>query len=130
MMAARSLPLVRTAGNLAIGGSPVRRIGLSMPYLMASLAFVATFTIFRSLKGARESRFPPLLRTTSVAVFGTMIGATFTTDHLAVVPSLGPALMAMQPANTPDRWLSRPVPVEFMAVPHGSSRGGGPRTLP
>ncbi|MDE0694482.1 MAG: AbrB family transcriptional regulator [Boseongicola sp.] len=98
MMAARFVFLFRTAGILAIGGvggSLAQWIGLPMPYLTGSLAFVAAFTIFRSRKGARAVQFPPLLRMTFVAVIGTMIGATFTTDLLAVVPSLGLSMTAM-----------------------------------
>ena len=98
MMAARFVFLFRTAGILAIGGtggSLAHWVGLPMPYLTGSLAFVAAFTIFRTRKGAREVQFPPLLRMIFVAVIGTMIGATFTTDLLAVVPSLGLSMLAI-----------------------------------
>ena len=98
MMAARLAFLLRTARILAIGGiggSLAHWIGLPMPYLTGSLALVAAVTIVGSRKGAREVQFPPLLRMTCVAVIGTMIGATFTTDLLAVVPSLGLSMMAM-----------------------------------
>ena len=97
-MAARFVFLFRTAGILAIGGtggSLAHWVGLPMPYLTGSLAFVAAFTIFRTRKGAREVQFPPSLRMIFVAVIGTMIGATFTTDLLAVVPSLGLSMMAI-----------------------------------
>ena len=98
MMAARFVFLFQTGGILAIGsvgGSLALWVGLPMPYLTGSLAFVAAFTIFRTRKGAREVQFPPVLRMIFVAVIGTMIGATFTTDLLAVVPSLGLSMMAM-----------------------------------
>ena len=98
MTATRFVFLFQTVGILAIGGtggSLAFWIGLPMPYLTGSLAFVAAFTIFRTRKGAREVQFPQLLRMTFVAAIGAMIGATFTMDLVAVVPSLGLSMIAV-----------------------------------
>ncbi|MDE0524748.1 MAG: hypothetical protein OXH79_22665 [Boseongicola sp.] len=58
MMAARFVFLFRTAGTQAIGGaggSLALWVGLPMPYLAGSRAFIAALTIFRVRKGAREA---------------------------------------------------------------------------
>lgn len=57
-MAARFVFLFRTAGTQAIGGaggSLALWVGLPMPYLAGSRAFIAALTIFRVRKGAREA---------------------------------------------------------------------------
>ncbi len=100
VMAARFAFPFQIAGILAlgsVGGSLAFWAGLPMPYLTGSLAFVAAFTIFRARKGAREVQFPKSLRMTFVAVIGALIGATFTTDLVAAVPSLGLSMIAMVP---------------------------------
>ncbi|NRB29222.1 MAG: AbrB family transcriptional regulator [Rhizobiaceae bacterium] len=89
-----------TAVQLSIGlvGSLVAFwLGLPMPFLLGSLVATGAYAMFATRRSGEKIEFPAWLRKGFVAVIGVMIGTTFSSDLLAIVPTLGISLALMVP---------------------------------
>lgn len=100
-MADHSLKLYFSAAvQLTIGlvGSLVAFwLGLPMPFLLGSLVATGAYAMLTTHRGGQKLEFPAWLRKGFIAVIGVMIGTTFSSDLLAVVPSLWISLAFMVP---------------------------------
>ncbi len=79
------------------GGLAAWVIGLPLPFMLGSLAVTAISSIAATSRGKQPIAYPQSLRRTFIAVIGTMIGGTFTSDLLMFIPSLWVSLLAMLP---------------------------------
>lgn len=90
--------LPNTLFMLAIGLAGAllaRAMGVPMPFLVGALAAVGLHAGLRTARGRAEAQFPKPLRRLFVGLIGAMIGASFTRDLLAALPSIWPSLLAM-----------------------------------
>lgn len=78
-----------------VGGWCADIAGLPIPYLIGSLFTVAAYVIVTAARSGAQHPFPQGVRTRFVATIGVMIGATFSPDLVAVLPSLWLSLLAM-----------------------------------
>ncbi|MEM6896981.1 MAG: AbrB family transcriptional regulator [Pseudomonadota bacterium] len=86
------------AGHLllgAVGGLAGAALGLPMPFLLGALAAVAPLIIWQGARGVESFSFPRELRHSFVGVIGTMIGARFSPDLVAKVPTIWVSLLAV-----------------------------------
>ena len=72
-------------------------IGLPLPFMLGSLAVTALWSIALTSRGEPPIAYPQWLRRMFIAVIGTMIGGTFTTELFSQIPSLWISLLAMIP---------------------------------
>ncbi|MEO0487712.1 MAG: AbrB family transcriptional regulator [Pseudomonadota bacterium] len=79
----------------AVGGFVALALGLPMPFLLGSLTAVAPLVIWQSATERATLKFSPKLRLAFVAVIGTMIGARFTPELVAKLPTIWVSLLAV-----------------------------------
>ena len=79
----------------ALGGLGADALGLPMPYLLGSLALVAPIVIWRSATLGRSVRFPRLVRFAFVGIIGMLIGARFSPEIVAKLPTFWISLIAV-----------------------------------
>ncbi|MEM8662732.1 MAG: AbrB family transcriptional regulator [Pseudomonadota bacterium] len=97
-ISALNLPGIALILLVGLGGGWVAAfLGFPIPYLIGSLVAVACWTIARAAAGRPVVTIPKDARTAFVAIVGVMIGATFTPDLVAILPSLWLSLAAMIP---------------------------------
>ena len=70
------------------GGLIAFWVGLPMPFMLGSLFVTAAYCIWRSNTTGRPLFLPSAMRRVSIAVIGTMIGAEFSPEIVAVLPSI------------------------------------------
>lgn len=70
-------------------------MGWPIPFLLGSLVATAILALTFAARTGRPVFFPTLLRQVFIAVIGTMIGTTFTTEVLSMAPTLAVTLCAM-----------------------------------
>ena len=100
-------PHISIALQLVIGlaGSLIALwFGLPMPFLLGSLIATGTYALLSTRRTDERLHFPQLLRKSFIAVIGVIIGATFSSDLLVVVPTL---------------WISMALMVPYVAVSLG-----------
>lgn len=78
-----------------VGGLAADALALPMPYLLGSLCVVAPVVIWRSAQGAEPFWLPKGLRFFFVAVIGALIGARFSPDLIAKLPTIWISLLAV-----------------------------------
>ncbi len=79
------------------GGIVAWVIGLPLPFMLGSLAVTAVSSIASTSRGKPPITYPQSLRRMFIAVIGTMIGGTFTSELTILIPSLWISLLAMIP---------------------------------
>lgn len=79
----------------AIGGLLALLLQLPLPFLLGSLLISSTISIYLSFQSPQPMYFPQKLRKLGVGIIGAMIGATFTSDFLTVIPSLWLSLLSV-----------------------------------
>ena len=80
-----------------VGGLAAWAIGLPLPFMLGSLGVTAACSIAAASRGRRPIVFPQMLRRSFIAVIGTMIGGTFSSELIMFVPALWISLLAMVP---------------------------------
>lgn len=94
-IASKALQLASILGLGLLGALAAGSAGLPIPFLLGSLAVIATISLILYAKAGTRLWYPPLLRKASIAVIGTLIGTNFSPDILSMAPSLMITLSAM-----------------------------------
>ena len=84
-------------GLAFMGGLAAWAIGLPLPFMLGSLAVTAAYSIAAASRSRRPFVFPQTLRRTFIAVIGTMIGGTFSSELIVFASALWVSLLAMVP---------------------------------
>lgn len=79
----------------SVGGFGAFALGLPMPFLIGGLAATAAAGMTWKSRGHGTLVFPEMLRRFFVSVIGVMIGASFSPDLLAILPTLWAGVLAM-----------------------------------
>ncbi|MBO9451949.1 AbrB family transcriptional regulator [Tropicibacter sp. R16_0] len=87
--------LVLILGSGLFGAVLADWIGLPIPYLLGSMAMAATVSLVSYARSGQRLWFPIRLRHTFIAIIGTMIGSTFSSDAFDAAPDLLVTLGAM-----------------------------------
>ena len=78
-----------------IGGFVCFFIGLPMPFMLGGIAGAGIVVAVLQGREPRDLRLPPTVRRMSIALVGTMIGASFTPDLLAALPAFWVSAVAI-----------------------------------
>tara|TARA_R110002020_G_scaffold277371_3_gene492825 strand:+ start:1525 stop:2607 length:1083 start_codon:yes stop_codon:yes gene_type:complete len=81
----------------SVGGFIVFYFGGPMPFLIGSLLSVGLLAMIGTATDRPLPEFPQPLRRVFVGVIGAMIGQSFTTELLGLIPELWPSLLAVIP---------------------------------
>ena len=79
----------------AVGGAIAKALGLPLPWLLGSIVAMAVASLAGFAPGGHVPRIPETARNYLIPVIGVSIGATFTAEVLAEIPSWWPSVLAL-----------------------------------
>ncbi|MBU2980479.1 AbrB family transcriptional regulator [Lentibacter algarum] len=91
----KALQLTLVLASALAGAFAALAMGWPIPFLLGSLVATAVLALTFAARTGGPVFFPKTLREVFIAVIGTMIGTTFTSEVLSMVPTLAVTLCAM-----------------------------------